>query len=125
MLQIYLYLIIFKPMSTSTDFIKFVSDQVAGAGNVRYRKMFGEYMLYCDDRPVLLVCDDTVYVKQIPAAESVFATHNITPERGIPYQGARQHYILDIENSDLAMDMVCALARVIPIPKPKKSKSLK
>ena len=50
-------------MATSPEFIQFVSDQVQPAGNIRYRKMFGEYMLYCDERPVLLVCDDTVYVK--------------------------------------------------------------
>ena len=51
-------------MASSPDFIKFVADQVASAGdNIRYRKMFGDYMLYCDDRPVLLICDDTVFVK--------------------------------------------------------------
>ncbi len=53
-------------MASSAEFIEFVYDQVAAAGAVRYRKMFGDYMVYCNDKPVLLVCDDTVYVKQIP-----------------------------------------------------------
>ncbi|MCM1295094.1 MAG: TfoX/Sxy family protein [Muribaculaceae bacterium] len=104
-------------MATSAEFIQFVSDQVQAAGNIRYRKMFGEYMLYCDDRPVLLVCDDTVYVKQMPATLNIFTTHGISPELGIPYNGAKPHYILDIENADLAIDLVRELARILPLPK--------
>ena len=26
--------------------------------NVRYKKMFGEYMVFVDEKPVLLVCDN-------------------------------------------------------------------
>lgn len=74
-------------------------------------------MLYCDGRAVLLVCDDTVYVKQIPATDDVFARHGITPNVGTPYNGARVHYILDIENQGLATDMVRTLAAVLPLPK--------
>lgn len=104
-------------MATSTEFIQFVSDQVQAAGNIQYRKMFGEYMLYCDRRPVLLVCDDTVYVKQMPATLNIFAAHGITPELGIPYEGAKPHYILNPENADLAIDLVRELARILPLPK--------
>lgn len=107
-------------MATSSDFIQFVADQVAGAAaNIRYRKMFGEYMLYADDRPVLLVCDDTVYIKQIPEVMAVFAAHGITPDAGTPYDGAKPHWVLDIENMDLATDMVRTLARITPLPKSK------
>ncbi len=111
-------------MATSSDFIEFVYDQVATAtDSIRYRKMFGDYMVFSCDKPVLLVCDDTVYVKQIPDALAVFTAHGITPDVGIPYGGARPHYILDIENIDLAIEMVQTLTRVLPMPKPKKKKS--
>lgn len=110
-------------MATSSDFIEFVYDQVATAtDSIRYRKMFGDYMVFSCDKPVLLVCDDTVYVKQIPDALAVFTAHGITPDAGIPYGGARPHYILDIENTDLAIEMVQTLTRVLPMPKPKKKK---
>lgn len=104
-------------MATSAEFIQFVSDQVQSAGNIRYRKMFGEYMLYCDDRPVLLICDDTVYIKQMPDTLNIFTRHGITPESGIPYDGAKPHYILEPENVDLAIDLVRELARILPLPK--------
>ena len=47
-------------MTTSPEYIAYVVEQVADCGVVRYRKMFGEYMVYVDDKPILLVCDDTV-----------------------------------------------------------------
>lgn len=49
-------------MATTADFIEFVCEQIHGAGNIRHKKMFGEYMVYVNELPVLLVCDNTVYV---------------------------------------------------------------
>ena len=33
-------------MATTPDFVEFVCEQISGAGDIRYRKMFGEYMVY-------------------------------------------------------------------------------
>lgn len=33
-------------MATSTEYIEFVCDQIIGTGEIRYKKMFGEYMIY-------------------------------------------------------------------------------
>ncbi|MCI6817904.1 MAG: transcriptional regulator, partial [Clostridium sp.] len=52
-------------MATSIEFIEYVCEQVSGIGIVRYRKMFGEYMVYINDKPILLVCDNTVFVKEL------------------------------------------------------------
>lgn len=46
-------------MSTSPEFVAYLCEQLEGTGEVRSRKMFGEYMVYLNDRPVLLVCHDT------------------------------------------------------------------
>lgn len=32
------------------------------AGRMAARKMFGEYALYCDDKVVALVCDNSLFV---------------------------------------------------------------
>lgn len=109
-------------MATSKEFIEFVQDQIMTAGDITSKKMFGEYIIYCNGRPVLLVCDDTVYVKQLPQTTEKFAVHNVTPDTDFPYRGAKEHYILDIENQDLAIDMLKLLAEILPIPKPKKPK---
>lgn len=107
-------------MATSVDFINFVMDQVSAAGDVSFKKMFGEYMVYLDGRACLLVCDDTVFVKILPETTAMFAAHDILPEQGHPYPGAKSHYILDAGDRDFAVRMIMELARILPLPKPKK-----
>ena len=100
-------------MATSKEYIEFVCEQLAGMENVRYRKMFGEYMVYVNDKPILLVCDNTVMVKKLPEIAELMAD----AECGYPYDGAKEHYILDIENSELVHSAVEILERITPVPK--------
>ena len=104
-------------MATSPEYITFVCDQVRGDWDIRHKKMFGEYMVYVNDKPVLLVCDNTVFVKQLPCIEGLMAA-----EKGFPYNGAKEHYILDVEDTELAKQVIAELEIVTPIPKPKPKK---
>ena len=106
-------------MATSADYLTFVLEQLPPLGVVRSRKMFGEYMVYVNDKPVLLVCDNTVFVKIVPELAALMAD----AERGLPYEGAKEHYILDIDDTDLARQVVAVLETVTPLPKPKKKKA--
>ena len=105
-------------MATTQDYIEFVCDQVRGDWDTRYKKMFGEYMVYVNDKPVLLVCDNTVFVKPLDCVQSLLAD----AEMAHPYNGAKQHYILDIEDTELAKQVITELEKVTPIPKPRKKK---
>lgn len=107
-------------MATSLEYIHYVCDQIADCGEIRNRKMFGEYMVYVNDKPILLVCDSTVYVKKYDALQEIM--HNA--ETGIPYKGSKEHYILDIDNLDLSRTVVDILEpiTVVPIKRKKKTK---
>ena len=105
-------------MSTTPDFIEYVCEQITGVGTVRHKKMFGEYMVYVNDKPVLLVCDNTVFVKMLPCIASLMED----AQKGFPYKGAKESYILDIDNSSLAKDVARILEKNTPLPKPKKKK---
>lgn len=106
-------------MATTVDFIEYVCEQISGTGSVRYKKMFGEYMVYVNDKPILLVCDNTVFVKQL----ACIADKLENAEIGIPYTGAKEHYILDIDNMELSKNIIRTLEPVTPLPKPRKKKS--
>lgn len=106
-------------MATTKEYIEFVCDQIRDTGDVRYRKMFGEYMVYVDDRPVLLVCDSIVYVKMFPELAELMKD----ADKGIPYEGSKEHYILDIDDRDLSADVIAILKELTPIPTPKKKKA--
>ncbi|MEG1448758.1 MAG: TfoX/Sxy family protein [Oscillospiraceae bacterium] len=105
-------------MATTVDFIEYVCEQIAGIGDIRYKKMFGEYVVYINDKPVLTVCDNTVFVKKL---DCVYELLN-TAEVGCPYDGAKEHYILDIDDERLCKDVVIALEAVTKVPKPRKKK---
>lgn len=103
-------------MATSVSYIEFVCEQIHGDYAVRYKKMFGEYMVYLNDKPVLLVCDNTIYVKKVPELSASMAN----AECGIPYDGAKEHYVLDIENAELTAEVLEILERITPLPKKKR-----
>ncbi len=50
-------------MASKQEFVQYIAEQLHDAGNVTYRKMFGEYGVYLDGKIVALVCDDQLFVK--------------------------------------------------------------
>lgn len=109
-------------MATTVDFIEFVMEQLNGfVYEFRYKKMFGEYCVYANEKPILLVCDNTVYIKILPCLEPLmFRARTLEP-----YNGARPHYLLDIEDSELLAQVVPLLEQNTPLPKPRKPKLAK
>lgn len=99
-------------MATSADYISYVQAQIAGAGDVHSRKMFGEYMVYVNDKPLLLVCDNTVFVKMRPELAALMAH----ADTGEPYPGAKLHYLLDIDDQSLSMRVLSVLEPITPLP---------
>ncbi len=103
-------------MATSKEFIEYICEELNNYYEVRYRKMFGEYMIYINDKPLLLVCDDTVYVKKLKELEELMQDAS----QKIPYKGAKEHYILDIDDINLSIKVINILLHIIPFPKKRK-----
>jgi TfoX/Sxy family transcriptional regulator of competence genes len=103
-------------MASNVDFIKFVCEQINNVGVVSYKKMFGEYMVYVNDKPILLVCDNTVYVKMLDIIKEEMQGALV----GVPYKGAKDHYVLDIDNAEFSQKIVSLLESVTEVPKSKK-----
>ena len=103
-------------MATSKDYIEFVCEQLEGVEGVTYKKMFGEYMVYINDKPLLTVCDNTVFVKKVPELATVMANAAV----GCPYEGAKEHYILDIDDTALTAQVIAILEPITPVPKKRK-----
>ena len=108
-------------MATTQDFIEYVCEQIRGVGFVRYRKMFGEYMAYVNEKPILLVCDNIVYVKELECIADMMKD----ADKGFPYSGAKEHYILDIDDAEFSRGVIRILEPVTSVPKPKKKKEKK
>ena len=50
-------------MASSPEFMQSVAALLEDAGTITYRKMFGEYCVYCDGKLFGCVCDDRLLVK--------------------------------------------------------------
>lgn len=110
-------------MATTVDYIEFVMDSINEISGIefRYKKMFGEYCVYANEKPVLLVCNNTVYVKMLPCIEALMGEPRISPSRiSPPYEGAKPHYLLDIDDSTLTENVIRVLEQNTPLPKPRK-----
>ena len=103
-------------MATSKEYIEFVCDHIRGLGDIRYKKMFGEYLMYIDQKPLLMVCDNTVFVKNLDCVANLMNGAGC----GFPYEGAKEHYILDIEDHELCESVIRTLWEVVPLPKQKR-----
>ncbi len=105
-------------MATTNEYIEYVCEQIKGVGEVRYKKMFGEFMVYVNNKPVIIVCDNVAYVKKLECIEKQMKE----AETGCPYKGAKEHYVLDIDDVAFCKEVIAKVEEVTPLPKPRKKK---
>jgi TfoX/Sxy family transcriptional regulator of competence genes len=108
-------------MASDLAFVTFVAEQIRRAGFVSWRKMFGEYALYCDQKVVALICDDQLFVKPTVAGRAYVGDVSEAP----PYPGAKPYFLIedDLEDGEWLTELIKRTAAELPVPKPKKSKS--
>ena len=107
-------------MATDLEFMEFLADQMAGAGEISYRKMFGEYAVYLDGKVVALVCDNQLFVKPTPGGRAYIGEPTLAP----PYPGAKDYFLIAdaFEDREWISELIRITARDLPAPKPKKPK---
>ena len=47
-------------MASNADFVQYIADQYAEAGEIVTRKMFGDYGIYCNGKIIGLICHDSI-----------------------------------------------------------------
>jgi TfoX/Sxy family transcriptional regulator of competence genes len=110
-------------VATDLSFVEYVRDQMHCAGQVSFRKMFGEYALYCDGKVVALVCDNQVFLKPTVGGRAKLGSVTEAP----PYPGAKPHFLLGEELDDQRemAELIRLTANELPLPVPKKAKPKK
>ena len=92
--------------------------------NVRARAMFGGHVLYCDEKVVVLICDDRYFLKPTAAVEVAGVTLEPCP----PYPGAKDSLIMDdrlLSDRTRLRSLVQATADTLPVPKPRRKRAAK
>ena len=107
-------------MASALAFVEYVCDQVGASGTITFRKMFGEYAIYCDGKVVALVCDNQLFVKPTSAGRSFVKQVTEAP----PYPGAKDHFLIgdELDDREWISNLIRITDRGLPAPKPKKTK---
>jgi DNA transformation protein and related proteins len=110
-------------MASDLDFVKYVCEQINSAGPISFRKMFGEYAIYCGEKVVALVCDDQLFIKPTLAGRSMVGEIEEAP----PYPGAKPYFLItdQLDNQQWLSELIQITANELPAPKPKKPKAKK
>lgn len=107
-------------MASKIEFVEYVCDILSKIGVAHYARLFGEYAIYLDNRPVAFVCQDTVYVRQHKVLDGKL--DNL--ECGYPFHWATKPcYILDVEDRELFRNTIYLVANSVR-PTLKKKQSL-
>ncbi len=100
-------------MACTLEFIESVCDVLAHLGEVRARKMMGDYVIYVNDKCVITACDNIAFIRQLPCIAELMAD----AETGCAYKGAKEGYILDCHDRKKALKVIEVLWNELPFPK--------
>ncbi len=107
-------------MASDKSFADFIVDQIENVGQITYRKMFGEYVLYCDGKVVALICDNRLFVKPTDAGRTFIGDVVEAP----PYEGAKLSFLIDdrVEDRQWISNLIRITYKELPEQKIKKKK---
>jgi TfoX/Sxy family transcriptional regulator of competence genes len=106
-------------MASRQELVDYITEQMSAGGALRNRKMFGEYAIYCDEKVIAPVCDNTLFLKPTEAGLKLLPK----AEHGPAYPGGKPQIIVPEELFDDHEFMACLAsetANALPAPKPKK-----
>ncbi|MEI7660772.1 MAG: TfoX/Sxy family protein [Bacteroidota bacterium] len=107
-------------MATDKNFIDFIADQIENVGQVTFKKMFGEYALYCEGKVVALVCDNRLFIKPTEGGRAFIGDVVEAPA----YPGAKPSFLIDdrVEDRDWISNLIRITYEELPEQKIKKKK---
>ena len=106
-------------MASTNQYLDFVLDLLGELEDVAHRKMMGGYVLYYRGKVIGgIYRGDRFLLKVTPASELLL------PEapRAIPYEGAKEMLLVEIEDRDTLHDVVEAMWEEVPTPKKRNKK---
>ena len=104
-------------MASSLVFTQYVAEQLSAAGEITYKKMFGEYGLYCDGKLFANVSDDLLFVKITEAGRRLFPGLPEAP----PYPGAKDYFLIEnVDDRDFLTALTLTTCQALPEAKTKR-----
>lgn len=107
-------------MASSKEYLDFVLEQLSELEDISFRPMMGEYVVYCRGKVIGGVYDDRFLVKPTGTALRLMREAGVEPQRELPYEGAKEMLLADVDRRELLCRIVEGIAEDLPARKTKK-----
>lgn len=105
-------------MPSSKEYLDFILEQLSLVDEITYRKMMGEYIIYCRGKIIGGIYDDRFLIKATDTARTLMPDS----EWELPYEGAKPMLLAEnIDDREFMKSLLETMADELPEPK-KKSK---
>lgn len=111
-------------MASKQSTVDFITEQMAAAGMITSRKMFGEYAVYLDGKVIAFVCDDQFFIKPTEEGKKFYPEAQMAP----CYPGSKDYMVIPEEkwdDRDFMKQIAMVTASALPTPKSKKKLDLR
>lgn len=103
-------------MASSKEYLDYILEQLSGVGDISFRAMMGEYIIYYRGKIVGGIYDDRFLVKITKSARAMMPE----AETQLPYDGAKEMLLVDdVDNSEFLRGLLDAIYSELPAPKKK------
>ncbi len=108
-------------MASDYGFVEYVCDQLAAAGSIHVRKMFGEYCVYCEGKVVALVVNNQLMVKPTEAGLAFYGDGPV----GHPFPGAKDWFAVGerLDDTHWITQLLRITEAAVPTPKERKPRA--
>ena len=98
-------------MPSSQGYFEFIADMLSEIDGMFFRKMMGEYIVYCRGKIVGGIYDDRFLVKQTKSAREMMPD----AAEEIPYDGAKKMLLVDnVEDREFLSALINAVCAELP-----------
>ena len=105
-----------KAMASSKEYLHFILEQLSNLGEVSYRPMMGEFLLYYRGKIIGGIYDDRLLVKKTRAALELMPAAICE----LPYEGAKEMLLVDeVDSKKFLTKLLKAMYEELPMPKRK------
>jgi len=106
-------------MASTKEYLDFVLEQLSELEEISFRPMMGEYVIYCRGKVIGGVYDDRFLLKPTKTALRLMGESGGMPQTDIPYEGAKEMLVADVDRRELLCRIVSGIADELPAPRRK------
>lgn len=106
-------------MPSSKEYLSFISEQLSFTGEISYKPMMGEYIIYYRDKIIGGIYDDRFLVKPVKSAIKYMPDAIYE----LPYDGAKEMLLVEnVDDKDFLEGLLAVMYDELPASKAKKKK---